>query len=205
MSTTTIATGSLSSDSKGNSDKDTEKPITIVAPGTTTPKPNQNTTDTTSTESILDLLDKIESKKTDTITKEDLKQLAKIIKLNNSTAAERLQKLTNKLNRILDNIKENRGHIYPERLINEFIDDPVRLKNIPVDKSDGWFSSYTGQFSNVTMYGIRNVNIKSIKTNVNRLDAKVSGGYKNRSISYLLNIFVFLPHYRFLLPLDKFI
>lgn len=167
-----MATGSLSSVSKEESGKDTNKPITTVAPRITTPKPNAIST----TESVLDLLDKIESKKTDTITKEDLKQLAKIIKLNNSTAAERLQKLTNKLNRILDNIKENRGHIYPERLINEFIDDPVRLKNIPVDKSDGWFSSYTGQFSNVTMYGIRNVNIKSIKTNVNRLDAKVSGG-----------------------------
>lgn len=84
-----------------------------------------------------------------------------------------MKKISSKLNKLAEKVDENHGHIRPELLIDEFLPDPVRVRDIPVSKDEDWLTSYNGKFSNVMMYGIRNVEIESIRANVGKLNANV--------------------------------
>uniref|UniRef100_A0A6P6YCQ6 Uncharacterized protein LOC113796393 n=1 Tax=Dermatophagoides pteronyssinus TaxID=6956 RepID=A0A6P6YCQ6_DERPT len=106
------------------------------------------------------------------ISDEDLKKLSKIIKVDNENV-EKLKKISSKLNKLAEKVDENHGHIRPELLIDEFLPDPVRVRDIPVSKDEDWLTSYNGKFSNVMMYGIRNVEIESIRANVGKLNANI--------------------------------
>nr|XP_046917687.1 uncharacterized protein LOC124498030 [Dermatophagoides farinae]XP_046917688.1 uncharacterized protein LOC124498030 [Dermatophagoides farinae] len=128
------------------------------------------TTTTTTTTTTPDPFEDFESG--ELISDGDLKKLSKIIKINDENLPK-LKKISTKLNKLVEKVDENHGHIRPELLIDEFLPDPVSVRDIPVSKEDGWLSSYTGQFSNVMMYGIRNVEIKSIRINVGKLYANI--------------------------------
>lgn len=144
---------------------------TISTTVATTMLMKRETATTTTTTTTPDPFEDFESG--ELISDGDLKKLSKIIKINDENLPK-LKKISTKLNKLVEKVDENHGHIRPELLIDEFLPDPVSVRDIPVSKEDGWLSSYTGQFSNVMMYGIRNVEIKSIRINVGKLYANVS-------------------------------
>lgn len=106
------------------------------------------------------------------LTDEDWNKLVKLLKLNKKKLPQ-LKKLGSKIDSFIERIDDNQGVITPELFVQEFIADPVPVKDVKVEES-GFLTSYDGEFKNIMLHGIRGVEIESINTNIAHLHADVS-------------------------------
>jgi len=114
------------------------------------------------------------SKSNQHISDEELNKLAKILKVNQKKLPG-LKKLGRKINSLIDRVNAADGHLRPELFVQEFIPDPLPMKDIDVESEESFFTHYTGKFTKVMLHGISGVKIHSIKANVGKFTAKVSG------------------------------
>lgn len=114
------------------------------------------------------------------ITDEDWNKLTKWFKINQKKLPL-LKKMGRKLDHLVDRVDSSQGYIRPEMFVQEFIPDPTPVKDIIVNE-DGYFTSYQGEFNNVQMHGIKEVDIVSINVNVAKFTAKVMCGHVSKCI-----------------------
>lgn len=110
--------------------------------------------------------------KTRLISDEDWTKLADKLKVNKKKLPL-LKKIGEKIDTVIDRVNENNGRVAPELFVEEFLPDPLKIKDIPISKNDGLFTWYSGRFSNIEMYGVSTVKIESVKINVGKFTAKV--------------------------------
>ena len=100
-----------------------------------------------------------------------------------------LKKIGRKFDSVIERVNANKGRVAPELFVEEFLPDPMRIKDIPVDNSEGFFSWYKGQFSNISMHGVKQVRIESVRANVGKFNAKVIVRHNStRRISFKTNV-----------------
>ncbi|KAF7496027.1 hypothetical protein SSS_00307 [Sarcoptes scabiei] len=170
-----------------SSDDDHSRSDSIVLKNEITSNNRSSSTSSSSSSSL------VQSKQSEVITKKDLEKLATIINLD-ETKKSKLEILSEKLNKLADRIEKSDGRLKPELLLDEFIPDPLNVRDIKVEKDD-WISSYNGHFTNVTMHGIRTLRIESIKVNIAKTNAQIelaisqiflTGSYKlDGSVSFV--------------------
>ncbi|CAG2161623.1 unnamed protein product [Oppiella nova] len=105
-------------------------------------------------------------------TKSELIDILNLLDMDSEEQNEKILEFLEKAEVIIKKAEDSTGTLQPEMIVNEFLSDPMPVKDFNISE-DGGLTSFEGKLQNMTIHGLKQLKITNISVNLGLIQLKV--------------------------------